>query len=100
MLLFKSANTNSAKYIGTMQYAIHIFSGGFDDSSPLNTCERYDPQTNKWEKMPDMTCGRGGVGVSTMAGQVFAVGGHDGHNYLCSVEAYDPITNRFDIIHI
>ena len=33
-----------------------------------------------------------------MAGQVFAVGGHDGHNYLCSVEAYDPITNSWTTV--
>lgn len=45
--------------------------------------------------MADMTCARGGVGVSTMAGKVFAVGGHDGFNYLSSVEAYDPIKDRF-----
>ena len=44
--------------------------------------------------MADMTFARGGVGVSTMGGKVFAVGGHDGLNYLSSVECYDPITNR------
>ena len=35
-----------------------------------------------------------GVGVAQLGGYLFAVGGHDGSNYLNSVEAYNPITDR------
>lgn len=35
-----------------------------------------------------------GVGVAQLGGYLFAVGGHDGTNYLNSVEAYDPIKDR------
>lgn len=35
-----------------------------------------------------------GVGVAQLGGYLFAVGGHDGTNYLNSVEAYNPITDR------
>lgn len=40
------------------------------------------------------TC-RGGVGLGTLGGRLYAVGGHDSHNYLNTVEAYDPDTKRY-----
>lgn len=68
--------------------------GGFDDNAPLDSCEQYDPQANSWTTVASMSCCRGGVGVGTMGGRLYAVGGHDGTNYLSSVEAYDPLTDR------
>ncbi len=68
--------------------------GGFDDNSPLDSVEKYDAHTNTWKTVAHMSCPRGGVGVASLAGKLFAVGGHDGTNYLNSVEAYDPITDR------
>ena len=68
--------------------------GGFDDNSPLNSVEKYDPEANQWTTMTAMSCPRGGVGVAALAGKIYAVGGHDGTNYLSSVEAYDPHLNR------
>ena len=41
-----------------------------------------------------MTTCRGGVGLSTLGRRLYAVGGHDSFNYLNSVEAYDPDSNR------
>ncbi|KAK6015577.1 kelch repeat protein [Ostertagia ostertagi] len=37
----------------------------------------------------------GGVGVASMGGLVYAIGGHDGQRYLNTVEAYDPVTNAW-----
>lgn len=68
--------------------------GGFDDNSPLDSVERYDPDQNKWEIITTMSCPRGGVGVTALAGKIYAVGGHDGTNYLSTVEAYDPLLDR------
>lgn len=50
--------------------------GGFDDDSPLSTCERYDFTSNTWSFLPELSCARGGVGVASMGGRIFAVGGH------------------------
>lgn len=69
--------------------------GGFDDNSPLCTCERYDPHTDQWTQLANMTFSRGGVGVAAMGGLVYAIGGHDGQRYLNTVEAYDPVTNSW-----
>jgi len=67
--------------------------GGFDDSAPLESCERYDSAANQWTYINRMTCPRGGVGVASLGGMIFAVGGHDGTNYLNAVEAYNPLTD-------
>lgn len=69
--------------------------GGFDDNAPLNSCERYCPEENKWVLLPPMSCPRGGVGVAAMGGRIYAIGGHDGLRYLDSVETYDPLTNQW-----
>ncbi len=71
-----------------------IITGGFDDNSPLDSVECYDPAANTWTLVSKMSCTRGGVGVATLAGKIYAVGGHDGSNYLSTVEAYDPLTDR------
>ena len=71
-----------------------IFSGGFDDNAPLDSVEQYEPNTNTWTIITKMSCPRGGAGVAALAGKIYAVGGHDGTNYLSTVEAYDPLSNR------
>ena len=68
-------------------------SGGFDDNASLDTCERFDPKTGRWTMLSKLSCPRGGVGVAALGGRLYAVGGHDGQNYLNSVEAYDPLKN-------
>jgi len=39
-----------------------------------------------------MSVCRSGVGVGVIDGVLYAIGGHDGLNYLSSVEAYRPST--------
>ena len=67
--------------------------GGFDDNNSLDTCERFDPRTQKWVPVKQLSSKRGGVGVAALGGKLYAVGGHDGSDYLKSVESYDPVTN-------
>jgi len=45
------------------------FSGGFDDNSPLDSVEYFDPDTNIWTMVPNMTSCRGGVGSATLGKQ-------------------------------
>lgn len=78
--------------IGQYLYAI----GGFDDSSPLDSVERYDPHTNQWTYVAKMTTCRGGVGAGAMGGRLWAVGGHNGDQYLNSVESYNPLTDTWE----
>ena len=76
--------------------SLFICAGGFDDNSPLDSVEKYDTQNNVWKTVAKMSCPRGGVGVAALGGRLYAVGGHDGTNYLNSVEAYDPMTDRYE----
>ncbi len=84
---------------------IVFISGGFDDNSPLDSVECFDPDANLWTMVPNMTSCRGGVGSATLGkefpfcnfslscpiqgGRIYSVGGHDGSTYLKTVEAYD-----------
>ena len=47
-----------------------------------------------------MSCPRGGVGVAALGGKLYAVGGHDGTNYLSSVEEYDPRNDRYIVCRV
>ncbi len=40
--------------------------GGFDDNSPLDSVECFDPDANIWTMVPNMTSCRGGVGSATL----------------------------------
>lgn len=51
--------------------------GGRDGSSCLKSMECFDPHTNKWSLCASMSKRRGGVGVATYNGFLYAVGGHD-----------------------
>lgn len=51
--------------------------GGRDGSSCLKSMECFDPHTNKWSLCAPMSKRRGGVGVATYNGFLYAVGGHD-----------------------
>lgn len=45
-----------------------------------------------------MTCKRSGAGVGVIDGILYAVGGHDGPVVRDTVEAFDPNTNRWELV--
>lgn len=68
---------------GTIFFYYFIYSyrlyavGGRDGSSCLKSVECFDPHTNKWTLCAQMSKRRGGVGVTTWNGLLYAIGGHD-----------------------
>jgi N-acetylneuraminic acid mutarotase len=72
--------------------------GGNDGTKRLSSAERYDPKTNTWEKIADMTTIRAPVGLVAMGGQLYAVGGSDGTSKLASVERYDVMANKWELL--
>ena len=40
------------------------FAGGYDGTNFLHKIERYDPDTNSWQEVASMSCGRSGHGVA------------------------------------
>ena len=53
----------------------HVYvCGGSDNSSRLNTAERYDPFHNVWIPITPMNSCRNGVGIVSLGGRVYAIG--------------------------
>ena len=67
---------------------------------PLATVEKYDPRTNTWSTLADMSVCRGGAGLAALCGRLYVVGGHDGSEYLSSVECFDPSKNVYVHSHL
>ena len=90
----KSESNANTAFLILKPLNLYIHVGGFDDNSPLDSVERYDSSKDSWTLVAPMSCPRGGVGVAALGGKIYSVGGHDGTNYLNSVEAFDPIEDR------
>ena len=56
----------------------------------LETAEVYDPQTDGWQPLANMSTARCGFMLATVGGKIYAIGGWDDNSALDSVEAYDP----------
>ena len=71
--------------------------GGRRLSSDKNSAalERYDPATDRWQRLPDMPTARGGLGAAIVDGHLFAVGGETPTNALGAVESYNLTSERW-----
>lgn len=56
---------------------------------------RYDPKTDQWTTIANLSLGRDAIGVSPLGNSLFAVGGYSGSQYVKTVEFYDPDTNEW-----
>jgi len=68
-------------------YAVGGYGGG--ENNCLDTAERYDPVTNRWERIANLSEGRRALSVVALPDGIYAVGGYSGKHYLVSVERYD-----------
>lgn len=50
-----------------LRLIISLFSGGYDGNDFLSSVECYDPDSNIWTEITNMTCGRSGHGVAVGA---------------------------------
>ena len=72
---------------GHFAYAV----GGRRMSSDKNVAalERYDPATDRWERLPGMPTARGGLGAALVDGHLLAVGGESATGVFGVVESYN-----------
>jgi len=71
--------------------------GGFE-SSPVATTDRYNPATNRWERVGScLQYARTGCTTVTARGSIYAIGGHDGMKSLAGCERFDLRTGEWDI---
>ncbi|XP_004680361.1 PREDICTED: kelch-like protein 1 [Condylura cristata] len=100
----KTLNTVECYNPKTKTWTVLYSVGGRDGSSCLSSMEYYDPHTNKWNMCAPMCKRRGGVGVATCDGFLYAVGGHDApasnhcSRLLDYVERYDPKTDTWTMV--
>ncbi|XP_053196111.1 kelch-like protein 8 [Scomber japonicus] len=67
--------------------------GGSGD--PFRSIECFSITKNSWFFGPEMNSRRRHVGVISVGGKVYAVGGHDGNEHLGNMEMFDPHTNKW-----
>ena len=67
-------------------------------SSCLNTAERFNLHTNKWEKIAELNLPRRALSAVALSDGIYALGGFDGKNYLSSVEKYDETSNSWQYV--
>ena len=69
--------------------------GGYDRGECLKLVEAYDPNTNRWDTLPEMKKGRGRFDLTVLNGKAYAVGGCDGSKELNTVEILDEVTSKW-----
>lgn len=74
--------------------------GGYDGASRqcLSSVESYNPNTDTWTAVAEMSSRRSGAGVGVLDGILYAVGGHDGPLVRKSVEAFNPDTQTWSTV--
>lgn len=73
--------------------------GGFNGNEVLGSAEIYDPVTNQWTLIPNMTRPRSGVQLVPFEERyLFAIGGNDGTTRQTSMERYDPKAKKWTVM--
>jgi N-acetylneuraminic acid mutarotase len=75
--------------------------GGYDGQREFATVEEYDPSqeglADPWRQRTPMSMRRGGLGVATIAGSLYAIGG-GWNRYLAFNERYDPRSDQWSAL--
>ena len=58
--------------------------GGFDGHTCLDSAEQYNPVTDQWSRLQNMSSARSGVSLVTFQDNIYALGGFDGQDRLQS----------------
>ncbi|XP_048774657.1 kelch-like protein 3 isoform X2 [Ostrea edulis] len=79
---------------------MHMYiAGGYNkENVVVNNVMRYERYLDKWIKVASMNTPRAKLGMATLDGYIYAIGGYDGTSNLCSVEKYCPQTNRWTCV--
>ena len=64
----------------------------------MNQVESYNPTRGEWQTLPPMRSKRCRLGLATLDGKVYAVGGYDGCVFLRTVERYDPDKQTWKLV--
>ncbi|KAK3101658.1 hypothetical protein FSP39_005276 [Pinctada imbricata] len=69
---------------------ILVVTGGFGShQNMVEVVEQYDPKTDEWTRLPNLTKRRRYVAAASVDGRVYVIGGYDGQSRLSTVECLD-----------
>lgn len=79
---------------------LYVVGGRAGYSLAVDTAERYDPATRRWERLPPLPVPVGGVAAVAADGRVVALGGGDDGRGSVSgaVQAFDPATDGWTLL--
>jgi Kelch motif/Galactose oxidase, central domain len=79
---------------------LYVLGGRAPQSQALDTAERFDPRTGRWETLPRMPVPSGGLVAVSLGDAVLAVsGGDDGAETVTgAVQEFDPATNEWRLL--
>lgn len=69
-----------------------VVCGGYDRARVLRSAEAYDPQTNCWAPLPDMSRARARFPAARLGAALYVFGGSDGQTELDSVDVYEEVS--------
>ncbi|HET8863038.1 MAG TPA: kelch repeat-containing protein [Solirubrobacterales bacterium] len=79
---------------------LYVLGGRAPQSLAVDTAERFDPRSGKWESLPQMPVPSGGLAAISLDDAVVAVsGGNDGAETVTgAVQEFDPTTNEWTLL--
>lgn len=82
---------------------VYVIGGSDQNWNALAIVEKFDPELNSWERLPDLTVPRirpaAVVLPASEGGFIFVFGGRNSRKIeLKSVEFYDPVTNTWTLL--
>jgi N-acetylneuraminic acid mutarotase len=94
---------NESQEVRSLPETIYAI-GGRDANRCLGTAEKLNFEDNRWDVLPDMLQVRTAVGVVSLNGLLYAMGGecegsksYEPTQYLDTMECYDPKTNLWTV---
>lgn len=78
---------------------LYLGGGEFPDGKVSNGFWRYDPVLDAWQEMAPMSVCRSELGLASLDGFIYAIGGWESTYRLDTVERYDPNTNSWQFVH-
>ena len=94
-----SMTTNERMYPrkSTVQ-SLFVVGGKESSDSITRTVECYNLYENRWERAPELLVRRQQLGVGSLGGKIYSVGGSDGSLRLSSVECFDPNAKSWSFV--
>ncbi|XP_071951306.1 kelch-like protein 8 isoform X1 [Antedon mediterranea] len=94
----KSITSDRVKPRKSCAGVVFVVGGRGATGDPFRSMECYDYRNDTWLQVKEMNWKRRHVGVTSVNGKVYAVGGHDGREHLNSMEVFDPKRNTWVLV--